>query len=110
MVVVDIPPPSYSQEVIASQPLQVEENEQYNGNALPLHQEVTIENDLELHEEAALKRSKRVRKPTISNNYVAYLQEYDFDICIVKDPVTFSQSMKSDNSSKLVDTMNDKLK
>lgn len=42
-LVVDIPPPLYSQELITSQQLQVEDNEQYNGNGLLLHQEVTIE-------------------------------------------------------------------
>jgi len=36
----------------------------------------------------------------ISDDYVVYLKESDFDIGINKDPVSFSQAVKSDDSNK----------
>ena len=39
-----------------------------------------------------------------------YLQEYDFDIWIRKDPVPFSQAMESDDSNKWMEAMNEELK
>ncbi|RVW73044.1 Retrovirus-related Pol polyprotein from transposon TNT 1-94 [Vitis vinifera] len=59
---------------------------------------------------APLRRSQRERRPAISDDYVVYLQEFDFDIGIRKDPVSFSQAMESDDSSKLVEAMNEELK
>ena len=38
------------------------------------------------------------------------LQESDFDIGINKDPVSFSQAIKCNDSSKWVDAMNEELK
>ena len=38
------------------------------------------------------------------------LQESDFDIGIRKDPVSFSQAMESDDSSKWMESMNEELK
>jgi len=48
-----------------------------------------------------------VKRPVISNDYVVYLLESDFDIGIKRDPVTFSQAMKSDDSGKWIDNMNE---
>ncbi|KAL6340144.1 hypothetical protein AAG906_040580 [Vitis piasezkii] len=94
---VDIPPPFLPQEIIALQPVQqVEEHEQHNRNEPP--------------QPAPLRRSQRERRPAISNDYVVYLQESDFDIGIRKDPVLFSQAMESDDSSKWMEAMNEELK
>ena len=41
---------------------------------------------------------------------MVYLQESDFDIGIRKDLVSFSQAMESDDSSKLMEAMNEELK
>ena len=41
---------------------------------------------------------------------MVYLQESNFDIRIRKDPVSFSQAMESDDSSKWMETMNEELK
>ena len=43
----------------------------------------------------------------ISDDYVVYLQESNFDIGINKDPVSFSKVIESDNSSKWIDTINE---
>ena len=39
-----------------------------------------------------------------------YLQESDYDIGINKDPVSFSQAIECNDSSKWIDAMNDELK
>jgi len=39
-----------------------------------------------------------------------YLQESDFDIVINKDLVSFSQAIKSDDSNKWIDAMNEEMK
>ncbi|TXG69418.1 hypothetical protein EZV62_004353 [Acer yangbiense] len=42
----------------------------------------------------ALRRSERERRSAISNDYVVYLQESEFDLGIDNDPVSFSQAIK----------------
>jgi len=51
-----------------------------------------------------------LRKSAISDDYVIYLQESDFDIGINKDPVSFSQAIESTESDKWIDAMNEELK
>jgi len=46
-----------------------------------------------------LKRSSRISRPTISSDYVVYLQEFDFDVVHKDDPKLFSQVMSRDNST-----------
>ncbi|KAJ9535138.1 hypothetical protein OSB04_un001784, partial [Centaurea solstitialis] len=64
----------------------------------------------EIVEQPALRRSVRERRNAISKDYVCYLQESDFNIGIMKDPVSYSQAIASDNSEKWIDAMNDELK
>ena len=108
---VDIPPLFLPQEIIVPQPVQqVEENKQHNGDgSLPL-ENIAIENVVEPPQPAPLRRSQRERRPAITDDYVVYLQESDFDIGIRKDPVSFSQAMESDDSSKWMEAMNEELK
>ena len=61
-------------------------------------------------QEVALRRSQRERRSAISDNYVFYLQESDFDVGMCKDPVSFSQAIESNDSPKWIDAMNDELK
>lgn len=108
---VDIPPPFPTREIVVPQPIQpVEANEQHNGNDSPFHEDIAIENNVEPPQPAVLRRSQRERRSAISDDYVVYLQESDFDIGINKDPVSFSQAIESDNSSKWIDAMNEELK
>lgn len=53
-------------------------------------------------QEIAVRRSKRQRRPAISNDYVIYSLEHECDLSIDEDPVSFKQAMESDNSKKLV--------
>ena len=57
-------------------------------------QQIPQEND-----KATLRRSTRVRKSAIPNDYIAYLQELDYNIRAKIDPETFSQAMSSKKSN-----------
>ena len=52
----------------------------------------------------------QLRKSTISVDHVIYLHKSDFDIRINKDPVSFSQAIKSNESNKWINAMNEELK
>ena len=58
----------------------------------------------------ALRRSQRDRKSAISDEYVVYLQESEFDLGIDNDPVSFKQAMECDDSTKWLDAMKEELK
>ena len=60
----------------------------------PIEQRVDQQNPQE-NDEATLRISTRVRKSTIPNDYVVYLQELDYNIRAKNDPKTFSQAMSS---------------
>ena len=61
-------------------------------------------------QEITLRRSQRETRSTISDDYMVYLQESEFDIGIDEDPISFSQDIESINSTKWVDVMRDGLK
>ena len=110
-IIVDIPPLFLPQEIIVPQPVQqVEENEQHNRDGSLPPKNIAIENAVEPPQPAPLRRSQRERRPGIIDGYVVYLQESHFDIGIRKDPVSFSQAMESDDSSKWMEAMNEELK
>lgn len=79
-------------------------------NNQPHNKIVTNEEIVEQPQEIALRRSQRERRSAISNDYVVYLQESEFDIGIIKDPISFSQAMESDNYTKWIEAMNGELK
>ena len=54
-----------------------------------------------------LRRSQRERRSAISDEYVIYLQESDFDIGLSKDPISFSQALESVDSTKWENVMKD---
>jgi hypothetical protein len=49
--------------------------------------------------EITLRRSTRVRNPTIPSEFIVYLQESDCSIGTVNDPETFSQAMSRKESN-----------
>ena len=53
----------------------------------------------------ALNRPVRIRRLAISNDYVVYSQELDFECGIHKDPISFSQAINSYESGKWIDAM-----
>ncbi|KAL0298745.1 UNVERIFIED_CONTAM: Retrovirus-related Pol polyprotein from transposon TNT 1-94 [Sesamum radiatum] len=48
-------------------------------------------------ENVEVRRSSRVKKSTISSDYIVYLQETDFDIGLENDTTSFSQAISSEN-------------
>ena len=67
-------------------------------------QQIPQEND-----EATLRRSIRVRKSTIPNEYIVYLQELDYNIGAKNDPETFSQAMSSKESNSWYSAMKEEM-
>ena len=54
-------------------------------------------------EQVSLRRSTRERKSMISDAYVIYLQEHDFDIGLKNDPINVTQVKQSSNSHKWIE-------
>ena len=54
-------------------------------------------------------RSSRIRRSTISDDYVVYLQECDYDIGMKDDPVSFKDTINSDDSKFWLDAMKDEM-
>ena len=69
-----------------------------------VNQQIPQEND-----EATLRRSIRVRKSTIPNHYIVYLQELDYNIGAENDPKTFSQAMSSKESNSWYSAMKEEM-
>ena len=67
-------------------------------------QQIPQEND-----EATLRRSTRVRKSAIPNDYIVYLQELDYNIGAENDPETFSQAMSSKESNSWYNAMKEEM-
>ena len=51
-----------------------------------------------LVDDIPLRRSQRVHRLVISNDYMIYLQEHEFDVTKETNPITFSQAMPTTNS------------
>ncbi|KAH9657228.1 Integrase catalytic domain-containing protein [Citrus sinensis] len=56
-----------------------------------------------------LRRSERIRRPTISDDYVVYLQEHDFDANSSSDPITFQEAISCLESSSWLHAMHDEM-
>ena len=67
-------------------------------------QRIPQEND-----EATLRRSTRVRKSAIPNDYIVYLQELDYNIGAKNDPEMFSQAMSSKESNSWYSAMKEEM-
>ena len=61
-------------------------------------------------QEIVLRRSQEERNFVISDDYMVYLHLSNFDIRTSKDPVSFSQAIKSIDSIKWMDATKDDLK
>ncbi|RVX03502.1 Retrovirus-related Pol polyprotein from transposon TNT 1-94 [Vitis vinifera] len=74
-----------------------------------VHEEVT-QQPQESQVQVPLKRSTRERRSTISDDYVVYLQEHEFDMGLEDDPISVSQVKQSSNSKKWIEAMKDEMK
>ncbi|RVW30098.1 hypothetical protein CK203_104534 [Vitis vinifera] len=58
-----------------------------------------------------LRRSTRERRNAISDDYIVYLQEREVESGMMEDdPINFQQAMKSSNSQKWIEAMNEEYK
>jgi len=57
-----------------------------------------------------LRRSERIRRPAISDDYVVYLQEHDFDADSSSDPITFQEAISCSESSSWILEMFDEMR
>ncbi|KAA0045169.1 Retrovirus-related Pol polyprotein from transposon TNT 1-94 [Cucumis melo var. makuwa] len=85
------------------------QEQQINGQT-PHNDIVTNEPVTEGPQEIELRRSVRSRRSAISDDYLVYLHESKFDLSIDNDPVSFSQAIKGDNSTKWLAFMKEELK
>ena len=74
-----------------------------------VHEEVT-QQPQESQVQVPLKRSTRERRSTISDDYVVYLQEHEFDMGLEDDPISVSQVKQSSDSKKWIEAMKDEMK
>ena len=56
-----------------------------------------------------LRRSKRECMSTISDDYIVYLQEHEYDVGDVSDPTTYIEAIVSPQSNFWIDAMNDEM-
>jgi hypothetical protein len=85
-------------EPIVNEPSEIEENSEQDN--------VDVEEELippqKLQEAVSLRRSIKERKNAISNDYIMFLQENEFNIGMMEDDhVTLRQGLESVNSHKL---------
>jgi hypothetical protein len=59
--------------------------------------------------EVPLRRSHRERKSAIPDDYLVYQIDSASDVGICKDPISYSQAIKSADSDKWIDAMNEEL-
>ncbi|WP_285167014.1 hypothetical protein, partial [Mycobacterium tuberculosis] len=62
-------------------------------------------------EPVPLRRSMRERRSAISDDYIVFLQEQENDTGMMEDdPINFHHAMRSANSQKWIDAMNEEYK
>jgi hypothetical protein len=106
-----VPMPITSNKIVVPIIFEQPNNIQQQINEPSLHNNmVTNEQMVEEPQEVALRRSQRERRSAISDEYVVYLQESDFDIGSSTDPILLSQALESVDSTKWMNTMKDELK
>ncbi|KAH9735468.1 Integrase catalytic domain-containing protein [Citrus sinensis] len=67
---------------------------------------MTIEDDIT---NVQLRRSERIKRLAILNDYVVYLQEHDFDADSSSDPITFQEAISCSESSSWIHAMHDEM-
>ncbi|RVW37391.1 Retrovirus-related Pol polyprotein from transposon TNT 1-94 [Vitis vinifera] len=71
-----------------------------------VHEELTQQPQVQV----PLRRSTRERRSTISDDYVVYLQEHEFDMGLEDDPISVSQVKQSSDFEKWIEAMKDERK
>ena len=71
---------------------------------------VQVDEQVQPQEEVVLKRSTRVRRSTIRDDYIVYALEHESDLSMDNDPVSFKEAVESNNSKKWYNAMKEELK
>ncbi|BBG99469.1 transposable element gene [Prunus dulcis] len=71
-----------------------------NDQPLPAKNQDTVqtEEDAEIQQNSELRRSHRITRPALTDDYFVYLQGAEHDINRTEDPMTFKQAMMSEKS------------
>ena len=56
-----------------------------------------------------LRRSERARRPSISYDYIIYLQEYEYDVGDVSNPTTYKEAITTPQSNFWIYAMKDEV-
>ena len=56
-----------------------------------------------------LRRLKRALRPTVSNDYIVYLQEHEYDVGNVSDPNTYKEAIFNPQSNLWINAMKDEM-
>ena len=79
----------------------------------PHHEDIMVDSIIQHSQQGnvdiTLRRSTRERKSAIFSDYVVYLQEYDIDISVEDDPITFSQAVGGSESTLWYNAMKDEM-
>jgi Reverse transcriptase (RNA-dependent DNA polymerase) len=103
-----VPEPTFVvNEPTVNEPSEIEEN--------PEQDNVDVDEEpippQELQEAVPLRRSTRERRSAISNDYIVFLQENEFNIGMMEDDsVTLRQALESVNSHKWIKSMDEEIK
>ena len=71
--------------------------------------EFTAPNPQNMDETVELRRSSRVKRPAISDDYFVYLLESDFDVGHNDDPISFSHAISGNNSTFWYEAMKEEM-
>ena len=83
--------------------------DEVNLDILEFNEQPVDQHDPPENVEPTLRRSAGERKSSISNDYVVYIQESNFNVRVVNDLETFSQAMSSNKSKLWFDAMKDEM-
>ncbi|KAJ7959777.1 Retrotransposon protein, putative, Ty1-copia subclass [Quillaja saponaria] len=56
-----------------------------------------------------VRRSERQRRPAISDDFIVYLGEIDYDVSHIVDPTTYGESVSSPQSDKWIEAMREEM-
>ncbi|KAL5555215.1 hypothetical protein UlMin_037451 [Ulmus minor] len=68
---------------------------------------IQVDESQQPQDEVPIRRSTRERRKEISNDYVIYLHEHEFDMGLEDDPTSFNQVKLCPNSDKWIEAMKD---
>lgn len=78
-------------------------------NEQPHNEAPNLEN-VEPNDQQPLRKSQRTRKPVNYDDFVTYLNEADYDLSKVEDPISYNEAIMSSQSTQWFEAMKDELR